>query len=838
VTLKPVKKMTVYVVPHSHTDVGYTEIQTAIEKKQVDNLLEGIALARKTADYPAGSRFVWNVEVLWAADLYQRRMNDQQRADLVDAVKKGQVSLCGMYLNELTGLCRPEELIRLFRYSTKLAEQCGVKIDSAMISDVPGYTWGTVPAMTQAGIKYFSVGPNTFDRIGTILREWEIKPFYWVGPDGKSKVLAWIPFWGYARPSKYEHMSEELVNDLMEGMEKRQYPYDIAYLRWPGYGDNSSPDPLICDFIKNWNAKYVSPRLIISSVSDAFSAFEKCYGDKLKMVSGDWTPYWEDGAGSSALETAMNRASSDRLAQAETLFAMSEPSAYPAAAFEDAWNSVLLYSEHTWGAHCSVTGPESKETKEQWEIKQGYALAADKQSRGLLDQAVKMATAGAAAQPEGIDIWNTASYPRTELVLLSKEQSAAGDRVTDEKGKSVPSQRLTNGELAFIASEVPPFAAKRYTVTSGDAHQDGIAAVTSKGAVLENGKLTVRLDEQTGGVVELWAKGIDANMADTASGHAVNDYLYLPGDHIADLKRNGQIRISIKERGPLVASLVVESEAPGCNKLIREVRMVAGFDYVELINNVDKKRLEAKSYMEKEGKESVNFAFPFNVPGGEMLIDVPFGAMRPEKDQIPSACKNWVTVGRWINVANKDYGVTWVTLDAPLVQVGGITANLLNSQTNPEVWRKTIEPTQKFFSWVMNNHWGTNYRAYQEGLTVFRFILRPFRNTTPDEATRFATGFSQPLIAVAASGGKVTATPVLSVEPAGVIVTGFKPSDDGKAVIVRLFGASGKDCTANLNWAKPMPANVYLSDTSEKPLGKAGASIKVPAWGIVTIRVE
>ena len=58
VTLKPVQKMTVYVVPHSHTDVGYTEIQTAIEKKQVDNLLEGIALARKTADYPAGSRFV------------------------------------------------------------------------------------------------------------------------------------------------------------------------------------------------------------------------------------------------------------------------------------------------------------------------------------------------------------------------------------------------------------------------------------------------------------------------------------------------------------------------------------------------------------------------------------------------------------------------------------------------------------------------------------------------------------------------------------------------------------------------------------------------------------
>ena len=78
----------------------------------------------------------------------------------------------------------------------------------------------------------------------------------------------------------------------------------------------------------------------------------------------------------------------------------------------------------------------------------------------------------------------------------------------------------------------------------------------------------------------------------------------------------------------------------------------------------------------------------------------------------------------------------------------------------------------------------------------------------------------------------------MSVEPASVIVTGFKPSDDGNDEIVRLLGASGKDCNVNLNWAEPMPANVFLSDTSEKPLEKAGMTIKVPAGGLVTIRVE
>jgi hypothetical protein len=46
--------------------------------------------------------------------------------------------------------------------------------------------------MAQAGIRYFSVAPNYFDRIGTILREWENKPFYWVGPDGRNQVLVWF----------------------------------------------------------------------------------------------------------------------------------------------------------------------------------------------------------------------------------------------------------------------------------------------------------------------------------------------------------------------------------------------------------------------------------------------------------------------------------------------------------------------------------------------------------------------------------------------------------------------------------------------------------------------
>src|SRR4029079_2517101 len=114
-------------------------------------------------------------------------------------------------------------------------------------------------------------------------------------------------------------------------------------------------------------------------------------------------------------------------------------------------------------------------------------------------------------------------------------------------------------------------------------------------------------------------------------------------------------------------------------------------DYVEIIDTVDKERaaIPAKPgdwhFAQTGGKESVNFAFCFKVPDGRVQLDIPLGVMRPEAQQIAGSCKNWFTVSRWLEVANDEVGVTWVTMDAPLVELGGITANLLGSQGNPDV---------------------------------------------------------------------------------------------------------------------------------------------------------
>jgi hypothetical protein len=827
-TLKPVRQMEIYLLPHSHNDIGYTALQADVEKKQNSNIETGLRLAKATADYPEGARFKWNVEVLWCVDNYLRAATPEKRAAFMEAVKSDQIGLVAFYCNILTGLCRPEELLNFMGYATRLSAECGVPIESAMISDVPGYTWGLVSAMGQAGVKYLSFAPNYFDRMGGTMKEWQNKPFWWKGPDGRQRVLCWCPSRGYALGhiiGDGEALARFIPDYLVE-LETNGYPYDITYLRWNVHGDNGSPDEKLADVVRDWNARYVSPRLIISTTTTAFREFERRYGDKLPVFSGDYTPYWEDGAASSARETALNRESAERLVQAETLWAMGNPGPFPAVAFQGAWRNVLLYSEHTWGAHNSITEPDLPFVHDQWRVKQGFALDADQQSRQLLAQSLQRGT-GISPVPSELDVFNTCSWQRTGMVTLSPEQSAAGDQVVDAKGKVVPSQRLASGELVFLAREVPALSGKRYRVEAGAAPARG--AVRAEAVTLAHPEFTVRIDERTGAIVSLFSRLLNRELVDSKAATALNDYFYLPGSDLNGLQRNGSPRISVKEKGPLMASLFIESDAPGCKRLLREVRVVDGLDSVEIIDTVDKLPVRAK--------EGVHFGFGFNVPGGTVRLDEGWAVVRPELDQIPAACKNWFSVQRWVDISNDRYGVTWSPVDAPLVEVGGITGNLIGSQTNPEVWIQHLQPSQTIYSWVMNNHWHTNYRAEQEGPTVFRFAIRPHKGFMADEAARFGVGCSQPLIAAPASGA-APSKPRFELSSDKVVVTAFKPSDDGKGWIVRLFGASGKAEKVKLAWASPAPARVWLSDTSEKPGEKAGPAVEVPGWGIVTLRAE
>jgi alpha-mannosidase len=236
-----------------------------------------------------------------------------------------------------------------------------------------------------------------------------------------------------------------------------------------------------------------------------------------------------------------------------------------------------------------------------------------------------------------------------------------------------------------------------------------------------------------------------------------------------------------------------------------------------------------------EAKESLDFGFPFNVSNADVLLDIPLAAMRPITNQIPASCEDWYTIGRWANVANANAGLTWVTLDAPLLQFDDPMAGLRDRGSNANAFKRG---PGHLYSWVMNNRWGTNYRAYQEGLTEFRYVLRPFQKSSPADATRFATGFDQPLLVTEPAEKRASRCILPRLDSEDVVVSAAKPSDDGRALIFRLFGASGKERKISLHWPGRHPAHLFLSGTSEAPVSKTSDEITVPGYGLVTLRAE
>ena len=186
---QPTRKWVVYLLPHSHVDIGYTHVQPEVEQKQWQNIDKALELCGKTADYPPEARFKWNAEVLWAVDSYLRQAPPEKQQQLVDAIRAGQVELDALYGNELTGLCRPEELLRLMQCG--IADRQALRREDRLGDDQrrAGLHLGHRARHGPGRREVFLDRANFGDRIGRTMTAWEDKPFYWLGPDGRQKVL-------------------------------------------------------------------------------------------------------------------------------------------------------------------------------------------------------------------------------------------------------------------------------------------------------------------------------------------------------------------------------------------------------------------------------------------------------------------------------------------------------------------------------------------------------------------------------------------------------------------------------------------------------------------------
>ncbi len=790
-------------------------------------------LFRETRDYPEEARFKWNTEILWAVESFLSTCTETERKEFGEVVRQGGIGLNALYANQLTGICRPEELLRLTDYARQLEKILGVTIDDAMITDIPGSTWATVTALAQGGIRYYSSGPNLMpftpiqgDRVGHFNLTWGDKPFYWVSPSGKEKILFWVAGKGYSWFADWI-MGRAGLNtagnlfDYLRDLEKQKYPYDMVQLRYTIGGDNGPVDPGLPAFVKAWNEQYTTPRLIIATSSRMFQEFERRWGKTLPSFSGDITPYWEDGALSTLRELGIVRSASERLVQTEILACMRPVREDLRGELYNAWRYVALFDEHTWGAHNSIGEPESPFVVSQWNVKRGYALDAEEKSVALMG-----AMLGSHENGTTVEVLNTSSWRRTDLVTLSPGRSKAGDRVVDVRGAVVPSQRLSTGELVFLAQDVPEMGGKQYWVRPGKAAGQGDVKVA--GSVLRNSAVFVRLDAATGAIRSL-KTGTGRELVDSSTYGGLNQYLYVAGFSPAAARGNGAAKIEVVEQGPLLGRIRVTSEAPGSKSLVQEISLVHGSPRVRILNRID--RLQVRS------KEGVHVAFPFNVPGGIWRMDGSWGIVRPEADQLPGSCKDYFSTGRWIDISNREYGVTLTVHESPLVELGVMTDETPSSKLY-RIWRTSVAPGGTVYSYVMNNYWHTNFAASQEGEATLHYSVIPHNAFSPAAAYRAGLEQSQPLLVRQGMATESACQQLFRIDSPDVVSTSVMPSVDGKAVMVRLYNTGEKPATFGITWRGLKPVRVTVSSLEETAGSPAGKRLSLPPFGVMTLRCE
>ena len=830
----PVAPMTIYLLPHSHVDIGYTHVQDEVERLQWQHIESAIALADETSNYPEGARFKWNTEVLWAVESYLAAADAEKWQQFIEAVKNGSLGIDGMYANMLTGLCSPEEWIWLMEKTRKIEQLCGIKIESAMISDIPGWSWSIVPVLAQSGMKYLSCGINQGDRIGDTRTELGDKPFYWLSPSGKEKVLTWVHEQGYSAfhyvskkgSAAGLHLIEPTILNYTNKLAEQNYPFALIPLHYTIGSDNGPTDKYLASHVKEWNEKYDSPKLVIATTAEFFRQFEQKYGNQLPVLGGDITPYWEDGAASSARETALNRQSSAQLTQAMILFAQTAPDVCPMDLFTDAWENVHLYHEHTWGAWNSISEPESEFTKQQWRIKQSFALNASRQAEQLFNQAIKILTTEK-DDIDAIDVINTSSVNRTELAVVPSSlhtKITSGLSIVDNKGIAMPLQQLSDGSMVFLASEIPAWGSKRYFLKKSHKKQS-FQPVAISDNTLENEFIQLELKAQDGTIDKLIIKGTDINLVDSSEQSGLGGYLYVNGRSPELPQRPERIEINIKENVPLVSSWLVKADAPGCNSLQYEIKLIAGMNRVDLHYVIDKQKIYTP--------EAVHISFPFNVPDGIIHVENAFGYYQPEKDQIKGACKNFFTVNNYVDVGNADYGISLVSTDAPLIEIGDIT-----NDASAVGWLDTVREGTTIYSYLMNNYWHTNYCATQEGIASFRYFLHPHKKAfNPSMATAQGICDAQPLIVVPVDKEAKPFNPFISYDNENVFIVSMQPLENGSRIWLALYNASDSDENLQLKFSSAV-TGIYISDLLKNKLSKSSSIISIPGLGLASLMIE
>jgi hypothetical protein len=835
-TLSALRKWTVFMVPHTHVDIGFTDYQGKVAENQATTLSEAAELLKKYPDFRFATDGSWNLQ-----QFLETRSKAEQK-NILQLIHDGKIGVPVDYFNLLTGYASLETLYRSLYYSKGLSKKYDLPFNYATTTDVPTHTGAYPSVLASAGVKYWAVGGNA-DRAPVLAYEqWDAKsPYWWEGPDGQ-KVLFWYAR-GYARIGHIftldpkNSILQETLPVVLSPYNRSDYKPD-AVLIYGAQDENTDLHPSLATFADTWNREFVFPRLQYATFSDFFSYIDKKFGTELPTFKGDGGPYWEDGIGSDSYYAAIDRQNQSDVVSAEivsTVTHVMRPEIHaPANELKDAWHNILLFAEHSWGAWDSIDQPDSEEAVKQLAVKDNFAVQAHAELEDLTNRSLYQLVHAIQTPSRTMVVFNGLSWKRDALLesdLHRNEQLV--DLTTHE---TIPFEVLGEKDgilrARFLVRDLPPVGYKCIqiqTISVPSAPLAGATATTNP--AIENQFYRITVDPESGAVRSIYDKELNKEIVDAGNPYRFGQYLYVTG---GNPQHNGQNQIIHSEPGMAPAELTIHPAAHGeylgarktpwgYSIRLRSSDVNTPAVNLEILLYDGQKRIELHYTVDKtytREKEGVYFAFPTSAKSPQFAYNTQLGWVDPAHDMLKGASLEWFSIQKWMAVHDNTMTVGIVPVDAPLASFGDINRGQWPAEFNPK--------SATLFSYAMNNYWHTNYRAGQGGTFTFRYVITSGRQLDP--ATLSRTGFESmeaPPVDVVVNNDKVgnldeplpgTQTSFLDIDSPNVVLETWKRAEDGKGTVLRLREIAGHDEEATVKLPRAQIRSSELCNAVEDSL--------------------
>jgi len=404
--------------------------------------------------------------------------------------------------------------------------------------------------------------------------------------------------------------------------------------------------------------------------------------------------------------------------------------------------------------------------------------------------------------------------------------------------------RLKTIDFLFLAENVPPLGYKTYKLVPGE-NPSVADEIKVESAGMENRFYKIRLHPETGAIASIYDKELNRELIDAGAAYGANQ-IVIRSSMDGSISTSRQARIRPGKRGPVSASLVVETQALGYPQITQEIIVYRDVKRIDIANRVLK---DVMSQLE------TFFAFPFAFDRPSFKYEGSLSIIEPLVDQLPGTNSRYHTVQHWADVSDGENGATFCSLDAPMVQFGDnwpLYVSRAHHGVTPPNYGQPFHGREALkkghlYSLVLLNNYRTNFSPTQNGDFLFRYSIASHRGNWLDGRPRnMGYGISLPFAtALVENKSKGTLPPSqswCSVDKENILLLALKRAEDGNGLIVRVMETEGRDTDFTVRLPFVDGKTAYATNLVEEnqnllSLSKSGTTAHAKAWGTSTIRL-